>query len=63
VALADVFDALTCVRPYKRAWSVAEAVEEVVRCREKHFDPRVVEAFLRRIPEMTAVQQENIDKD
>ncbi|MEI6209177.1 MAG: two-component system response regulator [Desulfuromonadales bacterium] len=58
VAIADVFDALTCERPYKRAWPVDKAVGEIVRCREKHFDPRIVDAFLRTIPELTAVQQQ-----
>lgn len=46
VAIADVFDALTHERPYKPAWSVADAVAEVVRLRGRQFDPRVVEAFL-----------------
>jgi putative two-component system response regulator len=55
VAIADVFDALTSVRPYKRAWSVDEAVEEIVLCKEKHFDPQIVDAFLRKLPEMTDV--------
>ena len=55
VAVADVFDALTSERPYKRAWSVDEAVEEIVRDREKHFDPKIVDAFLSKIPELTAV--------
>lgn len=61
VALADVFDALTTVRPYKGAWSVAEAVEEITLCCETHFDPHVVAAFLRKIPEITAVHQECVD--
>jgi putative two-component system response regulator len=46
VAIADVFDALTHPRPYKRAWSVAEAVEEIRRQRGRQFDPRIVDAFL-----------------
>jgi putative two-component system response regulator len=62
VAIADVFDALTGVRPYKRAWPVAEAVEEIVRCREKHFDPKIVDVFLSSIPEITAVQQQFVDE-
>lgn len=44
-AVADVFDALTHDRPYKRAWSVPEAVAEIERTAGEHFDPRVVEAF------------------
>jgi putative two-component system response regulator len=47
VAIADVFDALTHVRPYKDAWSVAAAVEEIRHERGRHFDPEVVDAFLR----------------
>jgi putative two-component system response regulator len=45
VALADVFDALTHSRPYKDAWPVDQAVEEVHRLRGRQFDPEVVEAF------------------
>jgi putative two-component system response regulator len=46
VAVADVFDALTHVRPYKAAWSRADAIAEITSDAGKHFDPRVVEAFL-----------------
>ena len=45
VAVADVFDALTHERPYKRAWPVGEAVEEIQSQAGRHFDPNVVEAF------------------
>ena len=44
-AVADVFDALTHERPYKSAWSLADAVNEIERLAGEHFDPRVVEAF------------------
>jgi response regulator RpfG family c-di-GMP phosphodiesterase len=50
VALADVFDALTTKRHYKEAWSLDEAVGLVVESSGKHFDPRVVAAFLRARP-------------
>lgn len=46
LAVADVFDALTHERPYKKAWSVAEAVAEIARQSGTQFDPRVVEAFM-----------------
>lgn len=46
LALADVFDALTHERPYKKAWPVAEAVAEIARQRGRQFDPQVVEVFL-----------------
>lgn len=44
-AVADVFDALTMVRPYKHAWPVDEAVSEILRQSGQHFDPTVVAAF------------------
>ena len=47
VAVADVFDALTSDRPYKKAWPVSEAVEEIKYQSGRQFDPRVVEAFLK----------------
>ena len=46
VALADVFDALTHERPYKHAWPLYEAIAEIRCLSGKHFDPRVVDAFL-----------------
>jgi putative two-component system response regulator len=45
VALADVFDALTHARPYKAAWTVEEAVEEIRRQGGEQFDPQLVAAF------------------
>jgi putative two-component system response regulator len=45
VAVADVFDALTHDRPYKPAWPVSRAVDEICQQAGEHFDPRVVEAF------------------
>jgi putative two-component system response regulator len=45
VAVADVFDALTHERPYKRAWSVDKALSEILSQAEQQFDPAVVEAF------------------
>lgn len=45
VAVADVFDALTSLRPYKKAWSIEEAFDYIQAQKGKHFDPRVVEAF------------------
>jgi len=45
VAVADVFDALTHDRPYKRAWHVREALAEILREAGRHFDPEVVQAF------------------
>jgi putative two-component system response regulator len=46
VAVADVFDALTHSRPYKKAWSEADSIAELTSQASRHFDPHVVEAFL-----------------
>ncbi|AGW13163.1 HD domain-containing phosphohydrolase [Megalodesulfovibrio gigas] len=46
VGLVDVFDALTSDRPYKPAWSVAEAAAVIHKERGAHFDPALVDLFL-----------------
>lgn len=49
VAVADVFDALISERPYKKAWPLKEAINEIEAQSGRQFDPRVVEAFLKGI--------------
>lgn len=46
IAVADVFDALTMKRPYKEAWSISRAIEEIKKGSGSHFDPIVVESFI-----------------
>lgn len=46
VAVADVFDALTSERPYKKAWSLERASEHILASAGTHFDPQCVAAFL-----------------
>ena len=46
VTVADVFDALTNERPYKKAWPRPQALEEIQRQSGRQFDPRIVEVFL-----------------
>ncbi len=45
VAVADVFDALTSVRPYKQAWPTADAFAYLAANAGAQFDGRLVEAF------------------
>ncbi len=45
--ISDVFDALTSVRPYKAAWPVEQAIEEIRKCGGSHFDPVLTEIFLK----------------
>jgi len=45
-AVADVWDALTNDRPYRRAWSNEEAIKYIRENNSTHFDPQVVNVFL-----------------
>ena len=47
VAVADVFDALVSVRPYKRAWTIDEALEYIAAHSGTLFDPACVAALLK----------------
>lgn len=46
VAIVDVFDALTSVRPYKAAWPLDQAFDLIEKESGEHFDPRLVALFL-----------------
>jgi putative two-component system response regulator len=46
VALADVYDTLTHVRPYKRAWTHKAAITEIQKLSGTHFDPTLVDQFV-----------------
>jgi len=54
-AICDVFDALVSERPYKRGWSVDEAITELVSERGRHFDPALVDAFVAMTAELHAM--------
>lgn len=56
-ALADVFDALTSERPYKKAWTVEAAVGWIKENRGTHFDPDLVEVFLVQLPEILKIRE------
>jgi PAS domain S-box-containing protein/putative nucleotidyltransferase with HDIG domain len=45
-AVVDVWDALRTVRPYRASWSAEKTRAYILEQSGKHFDPRVVEAFL-----------------
>lgn len=61
VAVADVFDALTSERVYKRAWSIVEARQYLVEQRGGHFDPACVDAFLARWDDVLALNSAYAD--
>lgn len=58
LSIADVFDAMTFPRTYRKMLSTEEALEELRRCSGKQFDPLVVEAFVEsRSPELELTDQ------
>ncbi|TBW38730.1 response regulator [Siculibacillus lacustris] len=54
-ALADVFDALMSVRPYKAAWTLEAARTLIEEGRGRHFDPACVDAFFSRWDEVITI--------
>ena len=56
-AIGDVFDALTSDRPYKKAWTLDDAVDLIKSEKGKHFDPLLVDAFLESLPEVIEVKE------
>lgn len=56
VAICDVFDALTSVRPYKPAWSIDDAVNYVREQAGMHFDPVLANTFLDILPEIMRIR-------
>ncbi|MFT4925784.1 MAG: putative two-component system response regulator [Phenylobacterium sp.] len=63
VALADVFDALTMERPYKKAWSVEAAMAEIESGRGQHFDPELTDCFLSISEEIIEIKTHWDDKE
>lgn len=55
VAVADVFDALTTKRPYKEAFPLPTARQQLEEGRGRHFDPACVDAFFARWPDVVAI--------
>ena len=56
-AVADVYDALTSVRSYKKAWTPEEAYKMIDEEAGTHFDPDVVNAFKEHFDEIVHVQE------
>ncbi|MCG6553692.1 MAG: HD domain-containing protein [Candidatus Magnetominusculus sp. LBB02] len=63
VAVADVFDALTMVRPYKEPWPVDRAIEEIRKGAGTHFSPYIVERFFKSIDSIIQIKQAWDDKE
>lgn len=63
VAIADVFDALTSVRPYKAAWPTERAVDFLQKGSGEHFEPQLVNLFVGVLPKVLEIKMAYQDKD
>ena len=61
-AVGDVFDALTSVRPYKKAWTVDDALALIAREAGEHFDPRLANLFIGCKSEVVAIMNRYREK-
>ncbi|MEW5976218.1 MAG: HD domain-containing phosphohydrolase [Acidobacteriota bacterium] len=62
VAVSDTFDALCSNRPYQRPIPETDAVNRIQQLAGRHFDPRVVAAFERALPEIRSIREELADE-
>jgi two-component system response regulator RpfG len=63
VTVADIYDALVSVRPYKDAWPVQDAIDYLKAQAGTQLDPQCVDAFCQRIPQIMQIQLEYADED
>ena len=61
VAIADVFDALTMDRPYKKAWPLEKTLDLIASEAGEHFDPQIVKIFMNSLPKILAIREEYAD--
>lgn len=61
VAIADVFDALTSVRPYKSSWPVEDALTYLQEKSGVQFDPKLVPLFVENIDKVLAIKEQYFD--
>lgn len=52
LTVADSFEAMTSDRPYRKGFTIPEAIEELKRCSGTQFDPRIVSVFIEVISEL-----------
>ena len=60
-AVADVFDALTSERPYKKGWAIEDAAQYIKDQSGSHFDPAVVEKFCENLEKIIEIRQTHRD--
>jgi two-component system, response regulator RpfG len=62
VAIGDVYDALTSIRPYKPAWQPDQAIDWMNEQSGRHFDPELLAVLIRSRPELTEIAAQFSDK-
>ena len=61
VSIADVYDALCSRRSYKEPWEENCSIDFVCQCKGTHFDPELVEIFIKQLPFIRAIQERYAD--
>jgi len=62
VTVADIYDALVSVRPYKDMWTIADAIAYLKAQAGTQLDPQCVDAFCKRIPQIMQIQKVYTDE-
>ena len=62
-SLADVFDALTSLRPYKKPWDIPDAADEISKRKGTHFDPKLVEIFHSELEHLSMIKEKFKDPE
>ncbi|MGA6992522.1 MAG: HD-GYP domain-containing protein, partial [Candidatus Deferrimicrobiaceae bacterium] len=63
ISLADAFDAMTSSRPYRKALTTKEALEEIHRFRGTQFSPELTDVFIRMVNEMPPMEAVSTDAE
>jgi putative two-component system response regulator len=61
--ICDVFDALTSERPYKKAWPVDKAVNEMLMEKGTHFDPDLLDKFVKILPKIKSIKNKTTNEN
>ncbi|MCA1705720.1 MAG: hypothetical protein LC808_21645 [Actinobacteria bacterium] len=61
-AVADVFDALTTDRVYRKAFPIPKALDIMRESRGTHFDPDVLDAFFQGIADVLKIWEQHMDQ-
>lgn len=61
-SVCDVFDALTSHRPYKKPWTSDEALQEIVKQKNRQFQPKLVDCFVKIFPDILTIKSKYVDK-